>query len=204
MELSALTIGHSTTAIGRFCELLEAHGVDCVADVRSVPFSRWTPQFNRDVLDRELASRGVSYGFFGAELGARSSDPGAYQAGKVSYEYLARTSEFQGGLSRLIDRLGARRVAILCTEGDPLQCHRAVLVARALKARGVLVRHILPEGGLMTQDECEERLLELHRMSHGDLFTSTDELVERAYQLQGQKIAYVRDRTADDLQDSEP
>jgi uncharacterized protein (DUF488 family) len=91
MRIEVLTIGHSTHPIETFLGLLHQHGVTAVADVRSAPYSRFNPQFNKDALEHDLKEHGIRYVFLGRELGARSDDPSCYDKGRVQYGRLART-----------------------------------------------------------------------------------------------------------------
>lgn len=191
------TVGHSTHTIEVFTNLLARHAVALVVDVRSAPYSKWTPQFNREALAKSLAAMGIRYAFFGDRLGARSPDPGAYEAGRVDYERLAKTVAFQAGLKELSTRIHEGPIALLCAEADPMQCHRAILVGRELKALGVDVEHIVSDGGLLSQDDCEAQLLETHRLVNRDLFAGDSELLAQAYRLQAGKIAYVRESASD-------
>ena len=141
-----LTIGHSNLPAERFLTLLRDAGVTAVADVRSVPFSRWCPWFSAKALAERLAKENMSYLAFGNSLGGRPHDPGLYREGSVDYEALAATPEFRAGLERVIDATTADRVCLLCAERDPLDCHRCLLVGRALADRGLRPGHILFDG----------------------------------------------------------
>ena len=154
------TVGHSTHAFEDFVSLLERHVVDAIADVRSVPYSRWQPQFNREDLAAALKPRGIAYVFLGKELGARSDDPKCYENGQVQYRALAETPLFQSGIKRVQDGSRHRRIALMCAEKDPLDCHRTILVARELVASGLDVTHILEDGSLEPHDETMKRLSE--------------------------------------------
>ncbi len=96
------TVGHSNHPLDRFIALLREHGVSAVADVRSVPFSRAQPQFNRSELSPSLKANEIGYVFLGRELGARSDDPSCYEDGRVLYRRLARTELFKCGLRRVL------------------------------------------------------------------------------------------------------
>lgn len=190
MAATVYTIGHSTHPIEGFVELLKMHGITAVADVRSTPYSRRNPQFNRETLRDTLEAHGIAYVFLGEELGARSTDPACIRDGKVRYDLLARTAPFERGLDRVREGARKHRIALMCAERDPLQCHRTILVARNLTARGGPVRHIHAGGEIETQEEAEERLLDVLKMSSSDLFHSREELVREAYRVQGDAIAY--------------
>ena len=186
------TIGHSTHPVERFAELLEACGVTAVGDVRSSPYSRFNPQYNREPLQRALKGRGMAYVFLGRELGPRSDDPACYVDGKVRYDRLARTELFAQGLRRLRKGMESHRIALLCAEKDPIVCHRMILVCRALRKDPVSVEHILEDGSLESLARSEQRLLQSLKMPQLTLFDDPETLVQRAYDVQGEKIAYVR------------
>ena len=141
------TIGHSTHSAERFLELLRQHNIEAVGDVRSSPFSAWTPQFNRQVLEATLKKAGIHYVFLGNELGARRAEREVYVDGIARYERIAKTPAFQEGLERV--RKGSRklRLALMCAEKDPLECHRTILVCRQLK-REANIAHILEDGAI--------------------------------------------------------
>ena len=195
-ETIIFTVGHSTHEFEDFVSLLELHGVDAVADVRSVPYSRWQPQFNRENLAEALKARSIAYVFLGKELGARSDDPQCYENGQVQYRALTETSLFQSGIKRVRDGSRHRRIALMCAEKDPLDCHRTILVARELVASGVDVAHILEDGSLEPHDETMKRLSKQLRLPAQDLFLTSVELEDQAYAAQEQRIAYVEEEAA--------
>jgi len=125
-----LTIGHSVHAVERFVDLLKMHGVTALCDVRSSPYSRFTPQFNRETLKEEMARQRIAYIDLGAELGPRSADPTCYENGKIQYKRLATKEIFQQGLDRLRKGMATYRIALMCAEKDPLTCHRTILICR--------------------------------------------------------------------------
>ncbi len=146
-DLIVYSIGHSNHTIERLLELLEQHGIEVVADVRTAPFSRYSSQFNKDALASSLKRHEVGYVFLGRELGGRPGGDEYYdEEGHVRYDRLSQSELFRSGLERL--QRGARdhRVAMLCSEGDPTQCHRHLLIARVLDSLGVAVVHIETDG----------------------------------------------------------
>ena len=191
MSKSVLTVGHSTYPIGDFVFLLQTHGVTAVADVRSAPYSRFNPQFNRETVSEALAEHGIRYSFVGRELGARSKDPACYKDGRVQYARLARTAQFQRGLDHVIQEASKYRVALMCAEKDPIDCHRTILVGRELLRRGIDVAHILADGRLEPHEETIDRLLTRLGMAEPNLFFSRVELIDQAYAAQATRIAYV-------------
>lgn len=187
-----LTIGHSTHEAGQFVALLRQHRVEAVADVRSMPYSRWRPHFNRERLSEELQRHGVAYVFLGRELGARSEDPACYgDDGRVRYRKLAGTEPFRSGLRRVLDGSRKMRVALMCAEKEPLDCHRTILVARELVRLGRDVDHILADGALEPHPAAMQRLRERLGLPQRDLLRTPEELDDEAYAAQERKIAYV-------------
>ena len=185
------SIGHSNHSIAHFVALLKQHGIALVADVRSSPFSRFNPQFNRETLQRTLSEHDMGYLFLGAELGARSSDPSCYDGARVSYEKLAATPMFQDGLRTLVAAAETHDVAMMCAEKEPLECHRTILIARELERRSIAVIHILEDGTAESHASALARLQTKLKLD-ADLFCDDVERREQAYAAQAQRIAYVR------------
>jgi len=167
--------------------------VNALCDVRSSPYSRFTPQFNRESLKEELSKYGIRYIYLGAELGPRSTDPACYENGKVQYKRLAEKEGFQKGLSRLLKGMADYRIALMCAEKDPLTCHRMLLVCRNLHGNDIVIRHILDNGSLEDNRITEQRLMKLLKINTADLFSTEEELIQRAYDIQSEKIAYTRE-----------
>ena len=179
--MSVFTIGHSTHAIESFVGLLQRHDVGKVADVRSTPYSRFNPQYNRESLARSLAACGIEYMHLGRELGGSPDDPACYENGRVRYDRVAATPVFQRGLERLVHEAADHGVAILCAEKEPLECHRTLLVAQALGVQGVAVRHIRADGTLETHAAAMDRLLVMHGdLPQGELFGQHGDRIQRA------------------------
>jgi len=187
------TIGYSDLEFARFAALLKQRDVQAVADVRSSPYSRYNPQLNREPLLRTLREQGITYAFLGVELGARRPEPECYVNGRADYSLISQTTAFKHGVDRIIQGAAKMRVAMMCAEKDPLDCHRCILVAPRLRERGIEVQHILSDGALETQKQAERRLARLFELPERELFRSAGEIVAEAYRLQGQKIAYQKD-----------
>jgi uncharacterized protein (DUF488 family) len=189
MQSTVFTIGHSTHTVVRFIALLREQNVTALCDVRSQPYSRINPQFNRESLKEALKKAGIAYVFLGAELGARTTDKSCYEDGRVKYDRIARTALFSKGLDRIEDGLNKYRVSLMCAEKEPLNCHRTILVARQLECRGIPVSHIHAVGTLETNAHAINRLIRM--LSLPDMFLPHNELVAEAYRLQEDRIAYV-------------
>ena len=186
-----LTIGHSRHSWERFAELLAGAGVEALADIRSAPRSRFSPQFNKTELAAALALRNVAYIFLGKELGGRPENADLYSEGVVDYEKMAASPEFRLGLGRLMEEACERNLAVMCSEADPLECHRCLLVARVLAEEGADVRHILASGAVMTHAEAEDRLLALENLAEAELLAaSRQERLAEAYRSRGRRCGY--------------
>jgi uncharacterized protein (DUF488 family) len=190
-QTTVYTIGHSDLPIDGFIDRLRMHGITAVADVRSIPFSRRLPHFSRPALKAALKSAGIAYVFLGNELGARTADTSCYIEGRADYERIAETTAFASGLQRVEEGAGHYRVALMCAEREPLDCHRAVLVARYVAQRGIEVRHILYNGEIELHTETECRLVRLVRGPVTDLFVTDPQAeLDEAYRIRGCAIAY--------------
>jgi len=191
MNEAVYTIGHSSRTVEELIGLLLKHGVTTVADVRSQPYSRLHSQFNREAFSFDLSAHGIGYVYLGEELGARSNDGGCYLNGKVQYSQLAKTPLFRQGVERIRAGMGKNlRITLMCAEKEPLACHRSILISRHLLDGGIPVRHILDESTVEDHAETMQRLLLLLKMGGGNLFLSEAEVLEEAYAIQGEKIAY--------------
>ena len=184
------TIGHSNHEIGVLLELLRRYEVQAVSDVRSQPYSSHFPQFNQPVLKHELRAIGLRYVFLGKELGARRGEACCYVEGQARYDLVAKTDAFAEGLNRVLKGLMKYRVALLCAERDPLTCHRSILVCRHLRGKGFPIQHILADGRLESHEAAEDRLLHMLGTKQPSLFATHDQLIEQAYDEQGNKIAF--------------
>jgi uncharacterized protein (DUF488 family) len=196
MAQTIFTIGHSTHTQEFFIGLLSLHGITALCDVRSKPYSRMNPQFNREVLEQALAAHGIVYRFLGKELGARSDDPTCYEGGKVQYTRLAESELFKQGIKRVIRGLKEDfRIALMCAEKEPLDCHRTILVARHLAALGLDVEHILADGRLENHAAALSRLAQMYNLPEEDMFRSREDFLAEAYSGQEERIAYDTSQT---------
>jgi uncharacterized protein (DUF488 family) len=183
-----LTVGHSNLEIGTFLGLLAALSVHEVVDVRSQPYSRYVPQFNREQLEQALDGLGIAYTFSGREFGARSPDPAAYDDdGRVRYSALRSTHGFERRMLEVVEASrSGRRQALLCTEADPADCHRAVLVAHALHESGAVVEHLHTDGTVESHTGFLDRI-----SGPPDLFSDDEDRFARALAAREHVIAYL-------------
>lgn len=195
--MTILTIGHSNHDAEQFIDLLRQHGVTALADVRSSPYSRRYPHYGKGPLSAALRSVDISYVFLGDQLGGRPSASMLTADGFADYARMAQQGPFREGLARLKAGTQRYRLALMCSEADPADCHRALLVARQLAADGIDVGHILRDGRVETHSALETRLLALAGLAHDDLFTPLDERLFAAYQRRAARVAW-RPETAED------
>jgi uncharacterized protein (DUF488 family) len=184
------SIGHSNIPAERFLALLRDAGANAVADVRSTPFSRRFPWFSGKNLAATLTQHGMTYLAFGETLGGRPGDAALYRDGVADYEAMARRPEFQAALDRLCGEAARLRVCIMCAEREPLDCHRCLLVARALAERGRAVGHILHDGAIEPHQATEQRLLTLSGEGDDLFVAGQSERLAAAYRRRAHAVAY--------------
>jgi len=150
------SIGHSNISFADFFARLNSQKIELVADVRSMPYSRFTPHFNRENLEQLLREVNVEYMFMGESLGGRPPETDLYDSdGHVLYRELAKNFRFNSGLEQLCITAETKRVAMMCSEESPEHCHRRLLIGRVLFGQGVDVLHI--HGNLKVRSDSELR-----------------------------------------------
>jgi uncharacterized protein (DUF488 family) len=188
-DCDIFSIGHSNLPIGRFVEMLQEQRIGAIADVRSMPKSGRYPWFSRDPLTNRLAKHDIGYIAAAGPLGGRPNDPKLFCDGVADYEAMAATPQFQTALERLVGETQQARLCLMCAEREPLDCHRCLLVGRALSERGLRVGHILHDGSVEPHKATEERLLELS--PDPDLFTTDMQAwLSAAYRKRARSVAY--------------
>lgn len=190
--LVVYTVGHSTLLLTDFVRILVDNEITALADVRSSPYSGFNPQFNKEKLGNELSARNIMYVFIGNKLGARSADPACYKDGQVQFDRLAETTAFKNGIERIEKGASRYRIALMCAERDPLECHRTILVARELEKNDMEIRHILSSGQIESHEDAMDRLIGMHGLDNGDLFRSREEIKNEAFDKQAKVIAYIK------------
>ncbi|GAF97069.1 unnamed protein product [marine sediment metagenome] len=186
------TIGHSNHTIRNFIALLKRHKINMVVDVRSVPYSRYCPQFDKNVVSAALQAVNIQYMFLGRELGARPNDTTCYEDGCVNFEFITRRKEFKDGLQRLLTGIGKYYIVLMCTEKEPLECHRTILICRNLKEHKLCIKHILEDGKIEDHEDTERRLAKMLKIEP-TLFEPEkmhSDLIEQAYDQQAQNISH--------------
>jgi len=190
------TVGHSTHPIGYFLGLLKHYGVNCVVDVRSIPASRFNPQFNKKSLASSLQANSIDYLHFGEALGARQTDPLLLDdEGRVDFEKIRCTEKFEGAISRIWK--GAHdgySIVLMCSEAEPLSCHRFVMISQALK--DFEVRHILKDKSILSQEVLETQLIkkfsnELSQTTFFGFNAGNAQNLASAYKMMNKIVGYI-------------
>jgi uncharacterized protein (DUF488 family) len=148
------TIGHSSHAAEHFVGLLRQHRVEVLVDTRSAPYSRYSPQFDREALRELVSAAGIKYLYLGDVIGGRPKDEGHYdEHGRARYAKMGKDEEFLAGIARLEHGAAEFHVALMCSEEDPAHCHRRLLVGRVLVERGAELLHIRGNGEVQAEEQ---------------------------------------------------
>lgn len=199
MSGKLFTIGHSTLEQKEFLKLLSDKGVNTLVDVRSTPYSRFASQFNAETISSALGQAGIQYIHEPEAFGARRTEKELYSKdGYVDFNKVRNTPLFKQKLNEYAGRAQkGDRIAFMCSEKDPLACHRTILVARAFSLAGIQPEHILSDGKLLSQKDVDDKLVGMYFPDHNEpsLFAGfenerNDDLVQKAYDLQNVKIGY--------------
>ncbi|SRR5258708_5288980 len=170
------TIGHSSHIREHFLLLLHQYSIEVLVDTRSTPYSRYSPQFDREALRELVAAAGVKYLFLGDVVGGRPKDEDHYdEQGRVLYSKVGKDVEFLRGIERLENGAGEFRVALMCSEEDPAHCHRRLLIGRVLVERGAELLHIRGKGQVETEAELVAKSGKLLSDIQGELFSEVHE-----------------------------
>ena len=146
------TIGHSNHTLEKFISLLKSNEIKFVVDIRSRPYSRYTSWFNKAAIKESLHDNEIRYIFLGDKLGGKPDDKRYYDAeGRVAYPLIAASTEFHDGIERLMKGCMGHRIALMCSEENPLNCHRFHLVSKTLENIGINVIHLRGDGRLQSQ-----------------------------------------------------
>lgn len=185
------TIGYAPYKLPSLIEVLQRYKVTAVADVRSTPYSQFQPAFNRENLEKKIGVH-MAYVSMGEFLGARVEDKSCFgPTGVINFDAVAARNKFKEGLQRICSGLTKFRIALLCAEADPINCHRMILISRHLAlSEGIDIQHILGGGSLESHFGTEKRLLALHNLQLPNLFMNYEQRLEEAYIRQGRVIAF--------------
>jgi len=185
------TIGSSIHTIENFISILSRYKINAIADVRSVPYSQHTPQFNKEILANILKGRSIHYLDFSKEFGARRKEDTAYTNNRVDFKKVIKLPDFIKGIERIDAGIHkGYKIVLLCTEKNPLDCHRFSLVSKGLVENlDIDIDHILFDGEILNQFDLENKMLNDFKFEN-DLFLDHKALLEIAYKMIGNKVAY--------------
>lgn len=190
------TIGYTAFQIDDFFDVLKKYSINSVIDVRSTPFSKFHSEYNSDVLSKELTKRGLAYRNYKKEFGARQLETKYYPRGYMDFSLFTKSDVFRSGLNKIVNASGmGYRFVLMCAEKEPVTCHRVIMVAREFHKEGFAVKNILSDGGYYTQEDIEKQLIDMYfpnrdQLSLFDEQLSWEEMVEKGYALQNEKIGY--------------
>ncbi len=191
------TIGHSTYPVEFFIERLKKNNVQFVIDVRSLPYSKYAPQYNSNSLKEVLKKQEVEYFHMGKAFGARQEDMKYYPNGYLDFELFRSTDIFIKGMKNVEIGLEKYNIALMCTEKNPIDCHRAIMVGRGFELDGVDIKHILYDGSVMSQSEFNNKLLDRFFPDRGQLSIfdignekSEEDYLKEAYSLRNKDIGF--------------
>lgn len=193
---TVFTIGYSGIKINDFITMLIRKNISLVIDVRSLPYSRYYSDYNKENLYNILKKNGIYYRNYAIEFGARQENLQYYPRGYLDFEMFAKSDNFLTGVDKLKKSMEQDYTFVLmCSEKDPLMCHRAILVSRAFHVAGYNVQHLLYNNKIVTQIDLEERLLNKFFPDRNQisLFTNTlspQEYIDEAYRKQNANIGY--------------
>lgn len=140
------TIGHSNITQESFIGILKFFKIQLVVDVRSSPYSKYVPHFNRENINKTLKENNIRYIFLGRYMGGKPKDEKYYRHGKVDYDLIAKTAHYKEGIDRIMTFNGDTNIVLMCSEEDPKSCHRHNLVTQSLVKKGIEVIHIRKNG----------------------------------------------------------
>ena len=194
------TIGHSNYTIEKFIDMLHYYNINCVVDIRGTPYSKYNVQFDKETIRYTLNKAGFIYIYMAKELAAKRVNKQSYnEEGYSDFEKVINEKEFIEGIERLKNGCDkGYKIALLGAMQEPIRCHRAILVGKALRKYGFNVKHILDDYSIVSQDDIEEMLLDKYfsnrnQITIDDLIGSAlnrKEMIEKGYRLANKEIGY--------------
>lgn len=191
------SIGHSTHPVELLLYLLRMYEINYLLDVRSIPYSRYVEEYNRERFSDVLAKNGIKYWYMGKYFGARQEDISLYTQEKyLDFEKVRKSASFQNGIENVLKGLRDNNIAMMCTEKNPMDCHRAIMVGKGFMDAGVEVKHILPDGSYLTQSDLERQMLNKYFPEYNQLSLFQEEnrsekyYVEECYRIRNREIGY--------------
>lgn len=190
------TIGYSAFSIDSFVNILHTYKINSLIDVRSSPYSAFHTDYNKESLQSTLKANNIIYRNYKNEFGARQTECQYYPNGYLSFPLFSKSEVFQTGMNKIINAMPlGYTFALMCSEKDPLTCHRTIMVAREFHKNNIAVKHILADGSTVSQEDIEKRLVEMYfpdrdQISFFGEAKPWEELVDESYAFQNEKIGY--------------
>ena len=194
------TIGHSNYKIEKLIDMLKYYNINCVVDIRGTPYSKYNVQFDKETIRYTLSKAGFIYIYMAKELAAKRINKQSYnEEGYSDFEKVIKEKEFLEGIERLKNGCNkGYNIALLGAMQEPIRCHRAILVGKALRKSGFNVKHILDDYSIASQDDIEQMLLDKYfsnrnQMTIDDLIGNSltrEEMIQEGYRLANKEIGY--------------
>lgn len=186
------TIGYSSYDISHFISILKKQQIEALVDVRSIPYSKFAPDYNTDNIKKLLENNSIYYLNFGDGLGARTKIEECYKNNIAQYSLISETPKFKEYTKRIISGLEKFNIVLLCAESDPLKCHRDIMICRYLKKYINNISHILQNEIIEDNKQTEIRLLKEYHLEQEDFFSNYIDRLNEAYDLRSNEIQYKR------------
>jgi uncharacterized protein (DUF488 family) len=194
------TIGHSNYTIERLVNMLERYEIDCVVDIRGIPYSKYNIQFDLETIKYLLTKAGFMYLYMGKEFAVNRRNKTSYnKEGYADFEKVIKEKDFEDGVNRLRDGCEkGYKIALLGAMQDPIRCHRSILVGRSLRDHGFIVKHIVDNYSIVSQQDIEESLLDKYfsnrrQLTIDSLFgneLTKEDMINEAYRQANKEIGY--------------
>ena len=200
IEIEIYTLGHSNYPFDKFIEILKKYNINCVVDIRAIPYSKYNTQYNKEFFQINLKKLGYTYIYMADEFGAKRKTRESYnEEGYANFEKVILEDDFKKGIKRL--KIGCNKgykIVLLGAMQEPIRCPRAILIGKELVKEGFNVKHIMHEGNLKTQNELEELLLEKYFDQRNQLTIDTllgndmsrEDMIKESYRLANKEIGY--------------
>ena len=200
IEIEIYTLGHSNYPFDKFIEILKKYNINCVVDIRAIPYSKYNTQYNKEFFQINLKKLGYTYIYMADEFGVKRKTRESYnEEGYANFEKVILEDDFKKGIKRL--KIGCNKgykIVLLGAMQEPIRCPRAILIGKELVKEGFNVKHIMHEGNLKTQNELEELLLEKYFDQRNQLTIDTllgndmsrEDMIKESYRLANKEIGY--------------
>ena len=200
IKIEIYTLGHSNYPFDQFIDILKKYDINCVVDIRAIPYSKYNTQYNKEFFQSTLKKLGYTYIYMADEFGAKRKTRQSYnQEGYADFEKVILEDDFKKGIERL--KTGCSKgykIVLLGAMQEPIRCPRTILIGKQLIKEGFCVKHIMHEGDLKSQNDLEELLLEKY-FNHRNQLTidtllgndmSRDDMITESYKLANKEIGY--------------